>query len=182
MTFTRASNLDSPPSLIGSSMPRSSAMPRPVDPGTPLAVALQRPTRCKGSARRARPVPDKIRGRASKYPLSDHFDGRRFHNPDGGPLPGLRQVLRMMREPRSAWPAPMSHGGSCAVHMNPEEAVQAHVELGRPLSVATHFGTFQLTSEPIDEPVRALADARRAQGVPPGRFRALAFGESLLLP
>jgi L-ascorbate metabolism protein UlaG (beta-lactamase superfamily) len=69
-----------------------------------------------------------------------------------------------------------------AVHMNPEEAVQAHVDLGRPASIGMHFGTFQLTTEGIDEPLRALEEACRAQGVPPGRFRALEFGESLRVP
>ena len=34
-----------------------------------------------------------------------------------------------------------------SVHMNPEEAVQAHLELGSRESFAMHFGTFQLTTE-----------------------------------
>jgi hypothetical protein len=40
-----------------------------------------------------------------------------------------------------------------------------------------HWGTFQLTDEPMDEPVRKLAEAREAEGVPPERFRALQPGE-----
>ena len=32
-----------------------------------------------------------------------------------------------------------------AVHMNPAEAVQAHLDLGAPSSIGMHFGTFQLT-------------------------------------
>jgi hypothetical protein len=44
-----------------------------------------------------------------------------------------------------------------------------------------HFGTFQLTAEGIDEPLRALDAARRARGVPPSRFRAVGFGESVRL-
>ncbi len=65
-----------------------------------------------------------------------------------------------------------------AVHMNPEEAVQAHVDLGGPESIGMHFGTFQLTSEGIDEPQRALDAALRARGIPPSRFQTLAFGGS----
>jgi L-ascorbate metabolism protein UlaG (beta-lactamase superfamily) len=68
-----------------------------------------------------------------------------------------------------------------AVHMNPAEAVQAHLELAAAISVGMHFGTFQLTTEGIDEPVRALAAACVASGVPPSTFRTLAFGESLRL-
>ena len=68
-----------------------------------------------------------------------------------------------------------------AVHMNPAEAVQAHLDLGAPESIGMHFGTFQLTTEGIDEPLRALDDARAARGVPPSRFRTLDFGESTRL-
>jgi L-ascorbate metabolism protein UlaG (beta-lactamase superfamily) len=68
-----------------------------------------------------------------------------------------------------------------AVHMNPEEAVQAHLDLGAAQSIAMHFGTFQLTAEGIDEPLRALGEACRRKGVPESRFRALDFGESIRL-
>ena len=68
-----------------------------------------------------------------------------------------------------------------AIHMNPAEAVQAHLDLRASASVAMHFGTFQLTPEGIDEPVRALADARARHGVAPGAFRALDVGESMTL-
>jgi L-ascorbate metabolism protein UlaG (beta-lactamase superfamily) len=66
-----------------------------------------------------------------------------------------------------------------SVHMNPAEAVQAHLDLGASESIAMHFGTFQLTAEAIDEPVRALEEARHAQGLPPSAFRILGFGESM---
>jgi L-ascorbate metabolism protein UlaG (beta-lactamase superfamily) len=68
-----------------------------------------------------------------------------------------------------------------AVHMNPAEAVQAHLDLGASESVGMHFGTFQLTTEGIDEPLRALEDACRARNIPPSRFRTLQFGESMRL-
>ena len=44
-----------------------------------------------------------------------------------------------------------------------------------------HFGTFQMTAERIDEPVRALGDACREQHVSRSRFRILGFGESVRL-
>jgi L-ascorbate metabolism protein UlaG (beta-lactamase superfamily) len=65
------------------------------------------------------------------------------------------------------------------IHMNPAEAVQAHLDLGARQSVAMHFGTFQLTPEGIDQPVRELATARRERGVPPEQFLTLEPGESL---
>jgi L-ascorbate metabolism protein UlaG (beta-lactamase superfamily) len=67
------------------------------------------------------------------------------------------------------------------VHMNPAEAVQAHLDLEASESVGMHFGTFQLTTEGIDEPLRALEQACRAKDLPPSRFRTLPFGESLRL-
>jgi len=69
-----------------------------------------------------------------------------------------------------------------SVHMNPAEAVQAHLDLEASASVGMHFGTFPLTAEGIDEPLRALAEACRARNIPPSRFRTLPFGESLRLP
>lgn len=68
-----------------------------------------------------------------------------------------------------------------AVHMNPAEAVQAHLDLEATTSVAMHFGTFRLTTEGIDEPLRALDLACRASNVPRSRFRTLEFGESIRL-
>jgi L-ascorbate metabolism protein UlaG (beta-lactamase superfamily) len=65
-----------------------------------------------------------------------------------------------------------------AVHMNPAEAVQAHLDLDASASIGMHFGTFQLTTEGIDEPVRALEDARRARNIAAPAFRTLGFGES----
>ena len=69
-----------------------------------------------------------------------------------------------------------------AVHMNPAEAVDAHLELGARQSIGMHFATFQLTAEGIDEPIEALAEARLARSVSPSQFRTLRFGESVRLP
>jgi L-ascorbate metabolism protein UlaG (beta-lactamase superfamily) len=68
------------------------------------------------------------------------------------------------------------------VHMSPAEAVQAHLDLGSKLSIGMHFGTFQLTTEGIDEPVRALDEARLARAVPMSQFRTIGFGDSLVIP
>jgi L-ascorbate metabolism protein UlaG (beta-lactamase superfamily) len=67
------------------------------------------------------------------------------------------------------------------IHVNPAEAVQAHVDLEARQSVAMHYGCFQLTAEGIDEPVRALADALRERGIPAERFRTIDVGESYTL-
>ena len=69
-----------------------------------------------------------------------------------------------------------------AVHMNPAEAVQAHLDLESSESVGMHFGTFQMTTEGIDEPLRALEHAREVRNVSTSRFRTIGFGESVHLP
>jgi L-ascorbate metabolism protein UlaG (beta-lactamase superfamily) len=68
-----------------------------------------------------------------------------------------------------------------SVHMNPAEAVQAHLDLAASESIAMHFGTFQLTTEGIDAPLHALEQARRERSVPASSFRAIGFGESVSL-
>ena len=68
-----------------------------------------------------------------------------------------------------------------SVHMNPAEAVQAHVDLAASRSIGIHFGTFPLTTEGIDAPLRALEQACDARRIPASEFSTLAFGESLRL-
>ena len=65
-------------------------------------------------------------------------------------------------------------------HMNPDEAVQAHLILSAEHSVAMHFGTFQLTDEGIDAPALALAVSLQTRHVSPASFRVPSFGESLI--
>ena len=65
-------------------------------------------------------------------------------------------------------------------HMNPDEAVQAHLDVGAGVSIGMHFGTFQLTDEGIDEPLRALERARVQHDVSPDAFDVLDFGETRL--
>lgn len=63
-------------------------------------------------------------------------------------------------------------------HMNPAEAVRAHKDLAVRRSVGVHWGTFQLTDEPLDQPPRDLAVARRACGVPDEDFFVMKIGET----
>jgi L-ascorbate metabolism protein UlaG (beta-lactamase superfamily) len=67
------------------------------------------------------------------------------------------------------------------IHMNPAEAVQAHLDLAARRSIAMHFGRFQLTPEGIDEPVRELAKALRERGVAAERFGPVEAGEPVRL-
>jgi L-ascorbate metabolism protein UlaG (beta-lactamase superfamily) len=64
-------------------------------------------------------------------------------------------------------------------HMNPEEAVLAHLDLGSEHSVGMHFGTFKLTDEGIRSPVEDLETAKKKLNVE--NFKTLDPGESVEL-
>lgn len=65
------------------------------------------------------------------------------------------------------------------IHLTPEEAVDVHHDLDSALSVGIHFGTFQLTDEGIDEPVKRLNKMIHEKGNQAGRFVVPAFGKSV---
>jgi L-ascorbate metabolism protein UlaG (beta-lactamase superfamily) len=62
-------------------------------------------------------------------------------------------------------------------HMNPAEAVQAFIDCEAKWALGHHYGTFQLTDEPIDAPLIELDEALHAAGIPAGQFRALRPGQ-----
>lgn len=63
------------------------------------------------------------------------------------------------------------------VHMNPDDAVRAHIDLQAAHSLAIHFNTFQLTDESIDQPVIDLRAAQQSHQVAEERFVVLREGE-----
>ena len=66
-------------------------------------------------------------------------------------------------------------------HINPEEAVQVHLDVRSRKSVAIHWGTFVLSDEPLDEPPKRLEQARKAQSLSEEEFVALKHGETIIL-
>ncbi|GMU64891.1 MAG: hypothetical protein AMXMBFR36_11650 [Acidobacteriota bacterium] len=94
--------------------------------------------------------------------------GRRFDRLDAALLPiGAYEPRWFMRN----------------VHMNPAEALEALRDTGARTLVPTHWGTFDLADEAVDEPprelARRLAEPRFAELAP--RVRVLAVGETLEL-
>jgi N-acyl-phosphatidylethanolamine-hydrolysing phospholipase D len=67
-----------------------------------------------------------------------------------------------------------------AVHLDPEEAVQAGLDVGAARMLGIHYGTFDLADEPLDEaPKRFHAEAAR-RGLAPDRLWTPPLGATLL--
>jgi L-ascorbate metabolism protein UlaG (beta-lactamase superfamily) len=63
-------------------------------------------------------------------------------------------------------------------HINPEEAVTVHREIGSRKSVGIHWGTFSLTDEPLDQPIADLAAAKKSQSLDDKSFMLLRHGQT----
>ena len=63
-------------------------------------------------------------------------------------------------------------------HVNPKEAIMAHKNLNSKKSIGIHFGTFQLTNEGINTPIRDLESARKTYKISSNEFFVLENGES----
>jgi len=67
-------------------------------------------------------------------------------------------------------------------HVDVEEALKIHADVGAKRSFGLHWGTFELTDEPLDEPPRVLAELRARAGLPEDEFFTMAIGETRRLP
>jgi L-ascorbate metabolism protein UlaG (beta-lactamase superfamily) len=66
-------------------------------------------------------------------------------------------------------------------HMNPEDAVEAHVDLQSQWSVGIHLGTFRLGDEAYEQPAIDLLKALERKGLDPSCFTVPDFGQRLPL-
>jgi N-acyl-phosphatidylethanolamine-hydrolysing phospholipase D len=67
-------------------------------------------------------------------------------------------------------------------HVNVDEALKIHADLGAKRSLGVHWGTFELTDEALDEPPRQLTRQRADLGLCEDEFFTLAIGETRRLP
>ena len=66
-------------------------------------------------------------------------------------------------------------------HINPDEAVQIHLDVLSKRSVGIHYGTFILTTEPIDDPIKKLDIARQKYGLDINDFSDSKLGKIIKL-
>jgi len=89
-----------------------------------------------------------------------------FHCGDSAYFPGFaeigrRQPVDIALMPIGAYDAPSKR----EVHMTPEDALRAFVELGAQTLVPMHYGTFPLSYEPVWEPPSRLIERAAADGL-----------------
>ena len=89
-----------------------------------------------------------------------------FHCGDTAYFDGFREIgerhqIDIALLPIGAYDPPSGR----EVHMNPEEAVRAFLELGAQRMVPMHYGTFRLSYEPLHEPPARLLASARAHGI-----------------
>ena len=80
---------------------------------------------------------------------------------DGFKEIGQRHAIDLALLPIGAYEPPSGRD----VHMNPEEAVQAFVDLGAQRMVPMHYGTFRLSYEPLHEPPERLLACAKHHGM-----------------
>ncbi|PWU04279.1 MAG: hydrolase [Verrucomicrobia bacterium] len=66
------------------------------------------------------------------------------------------------------------------MHTNPEEAVQAHMDLHSKLSIPMHYGTFPLSDEPLHQPLNDLEIAIKKHRI--SNVKVLEIGETIIIP
>jgi N-acyl-phosphatidylethanolamine-hydrolysing phospholipase D len=64
------------------------------------------------------------------------------------------------------------------VHVNPPEAVKVHQDINSRQSIASHWGTFKLSDEHINEPPIYLRKALKEIGTDEKHFLIMSFGET----
>ena len=106
---------------------------------------------------------------------------RFYHAGDTGYFDGFRDIgdrlgpIDLSALPIGAYdPPPIMH----VVHMNPEEAIQAALDLRAGTAVAMHYGTFDLTDEAPDEPPRRFHAEATRRALAPVEAWTLNIGET----
>lgn len=103
-----------------------------------------------------------------------------YHSGDTAYFSGFHEIARL--RPQFAL-LPIGAGSPDlfrSVHTTPEDALQAFLDLRAQRMIPMHYGTFRLTTEPLDEPLpRLLAAARNARVA--DRVSPMEEGETLLV-
>jgi L-ascorbate metabolism protein UlaG (beta-lactamase superfamily) len=89
-----------------------------------------------------------------------------YHAGDTAYFDGFREIGQRLKPAIALLPIGAYHPPSFRnVHTSPADAVRAFLDMGAQTMVPMHYGTFRLSHEPMDEPLRLLAEESAAHGV-----------------
>jgi N-acyl-phosphatidylethanolamine-hydrolysing phospholipase D len=66
-------------------------------------------------------------------------------------------------------------------HVDPAQSIDVHLEVKAQQSLPIHWGTFQLTIEPILEPAQLLVEEMKRRGLDLEQFQPAKIGDTLVL-
>ena len=114
--------------------------------------------------------------------------GNVYYAGDTGYGPHFKEIARRFSPikiallPISPFRPEQEYGASSMgsmVHTGPEEAVQAHIDLGAEVSIAAHYQVFQLGADGYLDAVNGLASALEKRDLKPETFLALGPGRTM---
>ena len=98
--------------------------------------------------------------------LIEHQGRRLYHAGDTAYFSGFKEMGRLSPPEIAMLPIGAYYPDSFRqVHMGPDEAVKAFGDLGSKWLVPMHYGTFKLSFEDMDEPLRWLKELAAANGL-----------------
>jgi L-ascorbate metabolism protein UlaG (beta-lactamase superfamily) len=118
--------------------------------------------------------------------------GNIFYSGDTGYGPHFQEIARRFSPIRVALlpiaPFRPSQAGDPTqeyrriIHMGPADAVQAHLDLGTPVSIAAHFQVFQLGFDGFNDAIDELVASLKEHHLKPDAFIAPVFGQTIHIP
>ena len=120
------------------------------------------------------------------------YSGNVFYSGDTGYGPHFKEIARRFSPIRVALlpiapfrPQKMNDTAPAhlsIVHMGPVDAVQAHMDLGLPFTIAAHFQAFRLGMEGFDDPATVLVSALAQNNLNPDNFVVPVLGQAIIMP
>ena len=89
-----------------------------------------------------------------------------YHAGDTGYFPGFTEIRDRLSPQVALMPiGAYKPEGFLKVHMSPEDALRAFLDLGAQRLIPMHYGTFSLSEEPMNEPLPRLLQAAESMGI-----------------
>ncbi|MFC3749905.1 MBL fold metallo-hydrolase [Paenibacillus sp. GCM10012306] len=102
---------------------------------------------------------------------------------DSGYFPGFKEIGRRFKIHIALMPigAYEPEWFMTSQHVNPEEAMQAFIDVGAETMIPMHYGTFRLADDTAREALDRMEEARKAHGISQERVQVLSHGETLVV-